>query len=699
MSKRKKSSGRRRPTHTPRNRWILIAITVALPLLLLGSAEIVLRLFGWGGYPAWIREIGPLPSGGMLCRVEPAAASPYFFANPEHRGGSTMQTNFVMPKPPDTVRIFLVGESAAQGYPQPRNLAMSAFLQAMLSDVWPDKTVEVINLGTTAVASLPLVYQVRDALKFAPDLFVFYVGNNEFFGAYGTASINAAGVLPPWGLRLMRAARGLALMQVVDRWVYRGADADRTLMETMIGQTVIPADSAVREAAARNLADNLGTMLDEVRGAGVPAVVCTTASNESGLAPIGEEELSGLDENQQRELRRILGQASDASDRADFATAVTLLRKAVQVAPLHARAHFLLGQALARSGQPELARVSFLQARDLDTMPWRPNSLTEQAVRDTALGKGAVFCDVAEIFREESPDGATGWTLLDDHVHLSLAGQARAARAIVHALAKAPPPLSLNPEQLAALREDKEYAESLGTNLYDSYAVNHALRQLFAVSFLKRNNESAYEMFAGRCREAEQQMPPAILPAVREWQSFPADVAVLRPVTSLVGAALLREGRTREAIDFYGLAARQIPNYTSWYLEYIYYKLAGREQLDGALDARDRAVAAEAIAQGRFIIDHDLPTGGGAEHFYTGRLCQLLGEWAEAVPHFLAARQHLRDADRVAADQALIASYLRTGREADALALADDGINEGGPLADNYRRLKTELIIKTDQPF
>ena len=172
MAAKKKSAPVRAPL-SPAKRRLFTAITIALPFLLLGAAEVTLRFFGWGGYPAWIREAGKLASGDTLCLVEPAASKPYFFANPT-RPGYAEQTNFVMPKPKNTVRIFLVGESAAKGYPQPRNLAMSSFLQAMLSDAWPEKKVEVINLGTTAVASFPLVYQVRDALRFSPDLFILH---------------------------------------------------------------------------------------------------------------------------------------------------------------------------------------------------------------------------------------------------------------------------------------------------------------------------------------------------------------------------------------------------------------------------------------------------------------------------------------------------------------------------------------------
>lgn len=688
MAKKKKSAPRARPPLSPAKRRLFTVITILLPFLFLAAAELTLRFFGWGGYPSWIREAGRLPSGANLCIVEPGAAKPYFFANPT-RPGYADQTNFLLPKPADTVRIFVIGESAAKGYPQPRNLSVSSFLQAMLADAWPEKNVEVINLGTTAVASFPLVYQVRDALRFSPDLFIFYTGNNEFFGAYGTASINAAGSLPPWALRWMRAARGLALVQVLDEWLYRGVDENTSLMEEMVGQTVIASDSPLREAAARNLATNLGTMLDDVRAAGVPSIVCTTASNESGLAPLGEDDLTGLDEKQQREIRRLMGEAADAAERDNFPQAVDLLRQAVQLAPRHARVRFLLGQVLARGGQTGPARTAFLAARDLDTMPWRPVSLTEEAIRNTALVKGAVFCDVAEIFRKESPDGATGWELLDDHVHLSLSGQALAARAMAGAMVNLGGPLQLGPDELALVQDDKIYAEALGTNRFDDYRVNHTLRVLFGVPFMKKTNASAYDVFSELCREAEEEMSPSVLEAVRQWQSFKPHAGGLRPLTGMVARILLREGQTEEALQLYEIAARQVPDYTSWYLEYVYFALACRQKIDGSLDADDLQAAADAIAQGKFLLDNGYSESGLTER-YVGRLHQLRAEWSEAIPFLLAARPKMQAEDLVATDQALILSYLQTGKKQEALALADDGIKNSGQFADIYRRLRAE---------
>jgi len=675
---------------TPRKsarRGVFVAALFVLPLVGLLAAELILRAFGWGGYSAWIREAGKLPSGATVCFVEPDASRSYSSSGAATTGLAERQT-FLMPKSKDMVRIFLVGESAAKGDPQPRNLAVSAFLQAMLSDAWPEKKVEVVNLGTTAVASFPLVYQVRDALKFSPDLFIFYTGNNEFFGAYGAALFGGNHIVPEWRLRWMRAVRGLALVQAIERRFLRKANSPLNSLAASQGETGIPADSPLREAAARNLAANLGAMLDDVRAAGVPAIVCTTTSNESGLAPLGTDDTGELDEKQQRELKRLMGEAADAAERDNFPQAVNLLRQAVQLAPRHARVRFLLGQVLARGGQADPARTAFLAARDLDTLPWRPISLTEQAIRNTALVKGAVLCDLAEIFRKQSIDGATGWDLLDDHVHFSLSGQALAARAMVGAMVNLAGPLQLGPDELALVQDDESYAQALGTNPYDNYRVNQTLRTFYALPLLKKTNAPAFDVFDELCRESEEEMLPSILEAVRAWQkSGPQDAQ--RPLTATVAGVLLREGNAEEALDLYQIAARQVPQFTPAYLEYVFFALACRQKSGGELDEADLAVAADAVAQGKFLVDQSYDKDGVAAR-YAGRICQLRNEWAEAIPFLLAARPKMQDKNRVAVDQALLLSYLQTGKKAEAIALADEGIKAGGQFAEVYHRLRAE---------
>lgn len=626
-------------------RRLFMGITLAIPLVALAAAELGLRLAGWGGYPAFFRIAGQLPSGASVALVEPAATKPYFFANPT-RPGYAEETNFLIPKPADTVRIFIVGESAAKGYPQPRNLSMASFLQALLGDAWPEKKVEVISLGTTAVASFPLVYLTREAVRYEPDLMVFYVGNNEFFGAYGVASINSFGTLPTWALPWMRALRGLAVVQAVEGVVRGKADENRSLMEQMVGKTVIPADSPLRAAAARNLETHLGRMLDAVRAAGIPAVVCTTASNEAGLAPLGD--------------------GGEAATR------------------------FALAKKQAAAGDRPAARDSFLAARDLDTMPWRPISATEQSIRRAATERDMVLCDVAEVFRALSAEPATDWDLLDDHVHLSLRGQAEVARAIAASMATLPEGVRVDAARLDSLPDWKAYAERLGTNAWDDYRVNHTLRVLFGVPFMKRTNRAAFDRFETACREAEARMSPEIREEARQWQSFRPHAGGLRPLTGMVARVMLRENKPAEAERLYAIAERQVPDYTSWYLEYLYFKLACRQRINGRLSSAELDEAGHGIAQGRFLLRRGYSQTGLTER-YVGRLHQLRGEWRESIEPLLAARSRLAGTDLVACDQALVQAYVETGNVAAARAIVAEGLRGAGRLAPAYKSLEAQI--------
>ena len=728
-------------TISPARRRVFILITIALPFIALAVVEIALRLFGFGGYPPFIRSVGTLTQGEQLCIVEPAASKPYFFANPT-RPGYAEQSSFIMPKPKDTLRIFIIGESAAKGYPQPRNLAMSEFLQTMLGDVLPQKRVEVINLGTTAVASFPLVYQVQDALRYQPDWFVFYVGNNEFFGAYGTASINAAGTMPLWALKLMRAARGLALVQAVESVVRAGADENRTLMEQMIGQTFIACDSPLREAAARNLQANLGDMLDQVKAAGVAALVCTTASNESGLAPLGQDDVSNLSGAALEEFNELLRQAAACSS-AQSAQAVELLGKAALLAPRSALTQFMLANAQANAGDLVAARKAFLLARDLDTMPWRPISVTEQAIRDTAAARRVLLCDIAFKFRNMSARGATDWELLDDHVHPSLQGQVQAARAMAQDVALAiantnalantpanPTAPTQMPTQLGAsitsLNDPSNwntYAQRLGSNPFDTYRVNHTLRTLFGIGFMKNNNKQAFDRYESACKNFESTLSPSMLEAAREWQTSKPHAGGMRPLTGMEARVFLRENKTEQALALYQIAQTQVPNYTSWKLEYIYFTLACQERLaqqqfkdatalvntQGAsatappntqaninsapvnfLTESQMQQAADGIAEGNFLLRQGFSESGFTER-YVGRLHQLRGEWAQAISYLLAARPRMAAEDLVACDQALFMSYIKTGNTAAARQLVNEGIEKSGRFAPVYQQLRSQL--------
>ena len=84
-----------------------------------------------------------------------------------------------------TYRIFVLGESAAMGDPDPA-YAFSRYLEVMLRQRFPCMKFEVVNTGSVAINSHVLLPIARGlARNSVRILFIIYSGNNEVVGPYG----------------------------------------------------------------------------------------------------------------------------------------------------------------------------------------------------------------------------------------------------------------------------------------------------------------------------------------------------------------------------------------------------------------------------------------------------------------------------------------------------------------------------------
>jgi tetratricopeptide (TPR) repeat protein len=689
-----------------RTRILFGCAMVALPLVLLLAVEGALRVAGYGGYDRMLKKAGQV-EGGTLVISDQAGAISYFFAN-RSRPGYNEQYNFLTPKPKGVFRIFLVGESAAKGYPEPRNLASSAFLEKMLTDAWPERKVEVINLGTTAVASFPVLGMLTEALEFEPDLVIIHTGHNEFFGAYGVSSISRGGT-SRFRLKATRFVRSLALVQFASRhWQSEESLKGKTLMEIMAAQTYTAPDSPLREAAARNLGGNVAEMLKRCRARGVPAIVCTLPSNERDLFPVGEDRLDGLNAQgavgRARETPYVVsynGKSGFAENQRRFPSlleagaaqlpgnpqsAETNLTEALALAPTHARAHFLHGRALYVLGRTNEARAEFVAARDFDSMPWRATSVQEKALREATAAEGGVLCEMQNDFREQSPGGCIGWELMDDHVHPTLRGQALMAEAIVKTMRRLQGPAAITDAQSVRIKPWEEYSRALGDNPYDRYGVDYTMFVLFNVEFMREQNPEGRERFAQHASAFEAGLAPEVTAVLNEWKSETPHAGGKRPITGMVARQFMRDKKFEEALKLFQIAQTSVPEYTSWHMEYVYFALACREKLAGKLSEPERKKALEEIEQGEFLLAHGFSQTGLTER-YTGRLYQLRGEYREAIPFLNASRQKLSGFDLVAADEALFTSLVETGQETEARKLAENGVAHSGQYASFYKQM------------
>ena len=646
-------------------------------------------MFGWGGYAGFFREM-PLPNKTTLVVSDKAGSSGYFYANRE-KPGTNDEFSFVMPKPPGTTRIFLVGGSAIKGFPEPRGYTAAAFLDQMLAGIWPDRHVEVLNFGTTAVASFPVLDIVKQAVRYDPDLIILYTGNNEFFGAYGVASVNR-GMASPTLLAAQYQLRSLAIMQAAQDLMGKSADLEgRTLMEAMIGDTYIEPKSDLREAAAQLLYTHVSQIAAVCKAHGIPLLVCLPAANERGVAPLGESRLDGLSPAQQKSIRDQMSRAaSELKDSPDKAQ--ELLLDVVQQAPDDARANYLLAESEEALGSDGDALTHYRAALDLDPMPWRPPSSSVDAILRAAQENQVTVLDVPSFMRQASSAAGIGWDLMDDHVHFSLKGQYELARALTSALQSFKPPLHVDAEQIEQLPDLETLAKRLRHNPYDAYGVAFQMRTIFDVPFMRKSNPEASSRWSDLVSAAEAAMPGPVLEQAKRWQDRRTHPGAMRPLSSMVARVMLREKKYTDAAELFRAAQLNVPKYSSWHMEYVYFELVCSPHLreTGSLAPDEEAIAREEIRRGEVLLAFRPSFSGMAER-HMGRLHQLLGEFAEAIPYLQAARSRLGGMDLVATDQALILSYLKTGQLESARQLAREGSEQSGQYRGMYKKFLDEI--------
>lgn len=612
-----------------------VSLSLLVAGMVFGLLEGVARWRGWGGYAPVIREIGRV-NGRLLVETDWRGSLTYFLASRTGLG-SGYQQSFFVPKTGDTVRIVLAGESAIKGFPQPAPLAVHAFLKAMLRDAWPDREVEVINLGTTAVASYPVLDMVRQILPYDIDLLVIYTGNNQYYGAYGAASRHHAG----------RHTWHMAATREIFRWGFpqllasalrpKSDEGNRRLMEVMMEDSRLDPDHPAREAAPRLLREHVRTMIREARQRGVPAMVCSLAANERDLAPLGGWPSS------------LLG-----SDRlSTVTTEVAALRKTLDAEPSPALQRldalrsrdpdcaliaYLRGRYLTLLGQTNDALRAFQEALDLDTMPWRAGSSLNRALRDAAQSEGALFCDVQAAFRARSPGGAIGWSLMDDHVHPSLEGQAELARAMVRTLREGPAELRVDEEGFARLKSNDDYAQALGANPYEAVGTAMTLASIFSTPFFRESNPEAFLRATGRVAALLSELPPELSHEFADALAVEAKLHRKQSPSALAGYLFMRQKQPQLAEPLFRFAREAQPFYSAARREYAYMVLWCRRQLKGELSVDDLAEAREEIERGQTLLTYG-EDRTGKTLFFVGKLFELIGDRDQAETYLARARQ------------------------------------------------------------
>jgi tetratricopeptide (TPR) repeat protein len=412
------------PSLTRRQIWCYRLITLlGVPLIILLALELMLRLAGFGQPTAFLL---PSENHGQKTYVQNDQFGWQFFGANMSRLPEPI--SITRQKPPGNVRIFVFGESAAFGDPQPR-YGLPRMLQAMLEQRHPGVTFEVIDAAMTAINSHTILPIARDCTKARGDVWVIYMGNNEVVGPFGAGTVFGpqAPTLPIIRASLaLKTTRTGQLMGSLLNALHPppSSQSEWGGMEMFLNQRIRMDDPRMKNVY-QNFQQNLADVISEGTKSGAGIVLSTVAVNLKDCAPFASLHQPGLSVGELAEWETNFNGGVSAQQAGQFAKARTAFQLAAETDNSYAELHFRMGECELATGDEVNAQTEFAQARDLDALRFRCDSRLNELIREAAginEGKRFRLTDAEKDFATASPDGLPGTDLFYEHVHLTFEG-------------------------------------------------------------------------------------------------------------------------------------------------------------------------------------------------------------------------------------------------------------------------------------
>lgn len=417
------------PISPARRRWFRLA-ALAAPLLLLGFLELGLRLAGYG-YPTSF-FLNSRQGDRPMLTDNPKFGWRFF---PPAVARAPRPLFLATRKPPGTtVRIFVLGESAAMGDPDPA-YGFARQLERILQARHPDQTIEIVNAAMTAINSHVIREIARDCGPREGDFWLVFAGNNEVIGPYGAGTVFGRQALGLTSVHLNLALKSTCVGQLIAR-VSRNSNepANWEGMELFLGQQVSREDPRMKTVYA-NFAANLTDIADLGRQSGAKVLFATVPVNLRDCPPFASLHRPGLRPDELAEWEKYFSTGSRAQAEGRFDEALSDYNRADQIDGEYAQLVFQRASCKLEMKQAALAETDFRLARDLDTLRFRTDSRLNEIIRHVATTKGISLTDADQQF-VRLPEDIPGEELFCDHVHLNFTGNYRLAVLFVTELEK-----------------------------------------------------------------------------------------------------------------------------------------------------------------------------------------------------------------------------------------------------------------------
>ena len=576
----------------------LMAATL-VPLFFLGFLEVGLRLAGYGYSTDFFV---PSKINGEDFLIPNRKFTHQFF--PPALARAPLPMRMAAKKPEGTYRIFLFGESAAYGDPDP-SFGMGRFLEALLETRYPDADFEVVCVAITAINSHVILPIARDCAKRDGDMWIIYMGNNEMVGPFGAGTVFGEKAPSLGFVRASLLLKSTRIGQLVGEMISAvgggsGQPESWNGIE-MFSKNQLRHDDPARLKAYENFRGNLEDIIREGEKAGVPVIVSTVGSNLRDCSPFSSLHSIQLEEEKLPTWDRLFQNGLELEEAGSLKAALEAYLQAATIDPEFAELQFRMGRCYLGLGENNLAIEAFNRARDHDALAVRADSTINQIILD-AMAKHAdgsvVGVDAEKALAGQMPDGIPGKELFYEHVHFTLEGNYRLARILAERVGnKIPPTMAKNFRENSTEYEYQSCIRRLAITLWDQKRVwDVALGRISVEPFVSQScNASNLQYCKDRMLEVDTRTTPASPAQDRQsyayalgrrpedtlirWNyaqffevlgALPEAIVQGKRICDLlphapwphyfVGSLMAKEGRVEEAVEFLRMALAIDPN-------------------------------------------------------------------------------------------------------------------------------------------
>jgi len=338
-----------------------------------------------------------------------------------HPAGWVMESGELkIPKPANTVRIFVFGGSVSAGVIGKRQdetkAIASPFVEApypaVLQKVLPERDrahrFEVVNFSVPGWGSYRILPLLRESLRHAPDYVIVEAGNNEV----------AEGMIHErW--KSSRALRGFRTLVYLAR-------AIRATPGHSVGnwQGSAASDFTIMEEDARKLLDesrkNIREMAEVCRQAKIPLLLVVEGSN----LRYTDVERTGFRDRRFGAWNRLLNRSGEGMGGAEpwaFRKAIEEInaQMATKTNDIWEQSylHFLKGKAHDGLGEFAAAREEYKASRDLATFSVRSPGPFNDFIRALSNRPNVFVADAEAAFQDAMPDGIPDGRIFYDNCH------------------------------------------------------------------------------------------------------------------------------------------------------------------------------------------------------------------------------------------------------------------------------------------